>query len=466
MLRERGARQSSVPASSSVAESTSASRRAGIFTDSNTTDDTDTASLDSEPPLKRRKGRQGLSHLQSITNIVEEDDLVQKRKIPAPLSQANGTSPPRHANAHISKHGNVPPLATPTLSSRPTVRNLLSNKVDFVLSVTYGGHPLGEAQHIEIDWLDRKTYDKVDAASHQRLAEFNHVDPSIHLYRKHGVCKIVRHAGSHENERDDANQSSPSEQEVESRTMHKDSEWAEVPQFLIMRFKSEYRYDDFHLELKWDYSGFVKPVGDDEHYAKSVKDLINEKMRTNWKDDHYIPRIDLDEILQDETIERLIRCDKSIAVLVEEDADSTSPFDMDEFISLVSAWGTKLLAISIYVELPLICLKLMLDNDKRDLSLPFGPREMSLPKKYSTAYRNFLMWQGSFVAHHFEPSDNPRRSRDFDHSLPYREVKAKVVMPIHFDKDNDHVGNGSYGDVFRVTVDPDHHYFDPVSTRK
>jgi hypothetical protein len=457
MAPKRSARERSEP------PSTPASHHPPIFTDPSNTDDTDTGSLDSQPPRKRVK-RQRPSRLELTTNDIEANDHLRKNQVPSDVSHPIST-PPVVSGTTRTVNQVTRPLSTPTQPVRPPVRSLLSNKVNCVLIVTYDGVALGKAQHIEIDWLDKKTYNNVDAASHKRLAEFNRVDPSIHLYRKHGVCKILRHAAYYEN---DPSQSMPSEQEVESRTMHEETEWAEVPQFLIMRFKSEYKYDEFHLELRWDYSGYVKPTGDNDHYAKAVLNLIDEKMRTNWNGDHYIPRIDLDQILQDDTIARLICCDKSIAAFIENSSDSTYPFDMEGFVNMVSDLGTKLLAICIYVELPLICLKSMLDNGKYDVSLPFGAHDVELPKEYSATYRRFMMCQGSFIAHHFErrkgATDGPHHNEESENALPYLEVKRKVVMPIHFDKERDHVGNGSYGDVYRVTVDPDHHYFDPVSS--
>src|SRR2546421_4335939 len=42
----------------------------------------------------------------------------------------------------------------------------------------------------------------------------------------------------------------------------------------------------------------------------------------------------------------------------------------------------------------------------------------------------------------------PPRSTLFPYTTLFRS-------PIHFDKKTDRVGNGSYGDVYRVTVDPD-----------
>jgi hypothetical protein len=453
MALKRSARERSEP---------SASHQQRIFIDTSNTGNIDPDSSDSQPPRKRVK-RQKPSHLQLTTNDMEADDHLRKNGVPSNVSHPVGTPPVVSGNMHRANQA-TRPLSTPTQPVCPPSRSLLSNKVNCVLIVTYNGVALGKPQSIEIDWLDKRTYDDVDTASHKRLAEFDHVDPSIHLYRKHGVCKILRHGAYYEN---DPNQPTPSEQEVESRTMHEGTEWAEVPQFLIMRFKSEYRYDEFNLELKWDYSGYVKPTADDDDYARAVLNLIDDKMRTNWNGDHYIPRIDLDQILQDDTIARLICCDKSIAAFIENSSDST--FDMEGFVNKVSDLGTKLLAICIYVELPLICLKLMLDNGKYDVSLPFGPHDVELPKEYSPTYRRFMMNQGSFIAHHFQrpkgATDGLHQNGESENALPYLEVKQKVVMPIHFDKEKDHVGNGSYGDVYRVTVDPDHHYFDPVSLR-
>lgn len=458
MAPKRSARERSEP------PSTPASHHPRIFTDPSNAGDTDTSSVDSQPPRKKAKWQRP-SQLQLNTNDMEGNDHPRKEEAPSDASHPIGTPPMASGNTRTVNQV-TRPLSTPTQPARPPLKSLLSNKVNCVLTVTYNKVTLGKPQHIEIDWLD-KTYDNVDAASYERLAEFNHVDPSIHLYRKHGVCKILRHAAYYEKDWDTTYQPTPSEQEVESRTMHEETEWAEVPQFLIMRFKSEYKYDEFHLELKWDYSGYVKPTGDDEHYAKAVRNLIDEKMRTNWNGDHYIPRIDLDQILQDNTIARLIQCDKSIAAFVENSSDTAYPFDMEGFVKKVSDLGTRLLAICIYVELPLICLKLMLDNDKFDVSLPFGAHDVKLPREYSANYRHFMTYQGSFIPHHFErqkgATDGPQHIRESENALPYLEVKPKVVMPIHFDKKKDHVGNGSYGDVYRVTVDPDHHYFDPVS---
>ena len=462
MAPKRSRRQRSTTPSSIVAQSTPASHQAALFTDANITDDTDTSSLGSQS-RKRLKRKHQPSNLQLSTKGSEQDDPPKYAEVPLDTLQSNG-SPSQDDNTvgralqSYTLHSETSP---PQFSPRP--KSLLSNSVKCVLTVTYGGCQLGEAQRIEIDWLDKNSYKKaIDEASQQRLAEFGHVDPSIHLYRKHGVCKIFRHAIEHEDVAF-VSQSISTEQEIESKTLHQVEEWVEVPQVLILRFKGKYTYDDFHLDIRWDYSGFVKPTGDDKQYTKAVKIIIDEKMRTNWNDEHYIPRIDLYEILQDDTVSRLIHCDRSISAFAR-DGNSTSPFDIDRFIQKVSDLGTRILAICIYAELPLICIKFMLDSGKCDASLPFGPNDMCLPREYSAAYKTFKMWQGSFVAHHFEPqANNSSRRKDCEQTLPYREIKAKVVMPICFDKTKDLVGNGSYGDVYRVTIDPDHHYFDPVS---
>jgi hypothetical protein len=312
-----------------------------------------------------------------------------------------------------------------------TGTQLVSNKVDCVVVLVYEGKA-HRAIEERIWWMDKSQYAQFDYAADRFLRDYG-VPHHKQLYRKSGQCSLIGY--------DDKGR----EFKFDSRTLENEEQWFEVLQILITSFVSKYPYVKFHLEIYWEYSDVTINRVEHERYAVTVRNVINGKLRANWQKQNFIPRKDLDEIMSKSTISELINSDTSLNHL--------SRAEKDTFINDVVLDATRLLAVCVFVKLPLACLFELMAKGCKDTDMPLT-KDHCPHKTYNTDFGFFLNYQGGFIAHQFETNDG-RPKHD--------KIPDDVVVPITFDGDEPILGEGGFGVVYAVRIDPDHHVLSAVS---
>jgi len=262
------------------------------------------------------------------------------------------------------------------------------------------------------------------------LREYHKIPDSKQLYRKSGRCRLINNE-THEVE--------------ESRIVENERQWAEAIPQMVMGHLRKSSYDEFHLEVRWEYSALSISAVEGEIYATTVQTVVHKKFVRNWEDEQYIPRRDLDEIYQESTIKTLIEADDSIYRLL------LSADETNEFLEQINLNATRLLAICIHIDMPLACLYRLVKGNYKDEQLPLSRKEKHCPwEEYEFKFESFMKWQGSFVAHTFVNDEGGPK-----HIL----LPDNVVLPITYDEPS--LGHGGFGEVKRIYIHSDHHYFSP-----
>ena len=291
---------------------------------------------------------------------------------------------------------------------------------------------------ISLKWGDPFSYHDVQdkALEHLRL---NDIHESTELYRKSGRCYLIRHDTG---------------VEAGSRVLQHDGHWSERLRSLIMSFCLMNPHVDFHLKLCWEYSQLSISKIEGEDYAVTVARVVGDKMKKNWEGKLFISRSDLNDIFSESTITELVNDDKSL----NDGGQFLSitggrALDKDPFVRTIFNKAIRILALCVLSGLPLIYLYILVEQEKMtDTSLPLGDKHCPEPK-YKIQWDRFLLLQGGFVAHDF--------GKDKNH--PHPKLDKEVVVPIMFDEDNDSLGSGGFGKVFKVRIEDDHHVFSEAS---
>lgn len=306
---------------------------------------------------------------------------------------------------------------------------LLPYEADCVVNLVYGGEE-HRALERRIWWQENTKYAELEHASIQWLQEHLSIPETTHLYQKSGICRLIN---------------CEQQSEFASRILENEEQWSEVLSDLITSFVPKHAYVKFRLEFLWKYSGLSIQRVSDEEYATTVRNAIHSKFQTNWQDQKFLPRKDLLEIFSENTIRELINDDKSLGRIAN--------LDVDSFVQDISDDACRLLAICVWAKLPLECLYRLMAQGYIDVHLPL--KKSHCPNGHEVDFENFRTWQGSFIAHAFQDD----RGRPEHLSLP-----REVVVPIMFNETIDLLGEGGFGRVYKVQIDPDHHLFSVVSS--
>jgi hypothetical protein len=222
-LWKKRARPMPVTQSSALARTSLGSR-----SDSSQTDHSDAETLPN-PKIKRLK----TAHAPSPLNFISSPQADSPSSYGSPLSTGDG---PRRRSQ--SKE--------PQTTQAATVPN---SDVICNLRVSFDGRMLGGPIEVPIDWYSSASYDVVEKASVARLKENEYSEDIYTLYRKSGLCRIIRHAIRFEREDDEAGQlhERHCEQEIGCYTALDKKEWLEL-QFPIMSYRGKFKYDHFLLK--------------------------------------------------------------------------------------------------------------------------------------------------------------------------------------------------------------------------
>jgi hypothetical protein len=341
-------------------------------------------------------------------------------------------------NDHIT---GAPPRRNGPIAQRDPHKGLSSPKditrVCCQLALVYNARTLPETT-VLLKWGDPSSYDKVQDMALEQL-RLNGIRESTELYRKSGRCYLIRH---------------DTDVEAGSRVLQHYGHWSARLRNLIMSFCLMNPDVDFHLKLCWEYSQLSIPKIEGEDYAVTVARVVRDKMKKNWEGKLFISRSDLNDIFSESTIAELVNDDKSLSDGPQFlSTTGGRALDKDPFVRTIFNKAIRILALCVLSGLPLIYLYILVEQgNMADTSLPLGDRHCPEPK-YKIEWDRFLLLQGGFVAHDF--------GKDKNH--PHPKLDKEVVVPIMFDEDNDSLGSGGFGKVFKVRIEDDHHLFSEAS---
>jgi Protein kinase domain len=311
-----------------------------------------------------------------------------------------------------------------------TGQGQVSPRVDCHIIPVYNGKELPEPHECKVDWMGSNYFRRVDDTALQLLRDSHNVPETTQLYRKSGRCRLIN---------------DKTHQVDDSRIVETRRQWAEAIPQMVMAHLYKNTYDAFHLEIRLEYSALSISAVKGERYATTVQNVVHEKLVTNWEDEKYIPRRDLEQIYSESTIKNLIDADQSLARL------SLTADQRAEFLEKININATRLLAICIHIDMPLACLYHLLEKDYKDEDLPLSRKKHHCPgREYEVKFESFMKWQGAFVAHIFVNDEGGPKHI----SLP-----DDVILPIIYDKERPSLGKGGFGEVYKIYIHSDHHYF-------
>ena len=292
-----------------------------------------------------------------------------------------------------------------------------------------------------INWNDRSWCRRYEYAAHKFLERY-FLDPRASaavLYKKTGRCRLLR-VGQHD------------EVEVESRRLETAREWEINVPVMVTDFALKNKYVKFHLELRWEYAILDMLRIDGEPYSQTVHRALHDNMATNWQKQKFVPRFILRELFTNATIQELINNDDSVGRL----AEDGRRFDKDMLVDDIITGGVHLLAPAVYAGADLSCVyQLMLASDDctreiRESDCPAGVDKLK--------FERMVDCQSRFKAHVFHNDTDENGTRSVEH----RHLEPHVVLPILWDDASRSVGSGGFGEVFKIKVQYDHHYFSSV----
>jgi serine/threonine protein kinase len=231
---------------------------------------------------------------------------------------------------------------------------------------------------------------------------------------------------------------------------------------IVERIKNLRKAREARRQLMWNTKGSESKEQDkgpsfaetnskvpEEQHAEQIRKTIESKMKKNWENKKYISRSDLEAIFTESTIRTLISEDESLHHGEFEIAQHGCAVNANAMTNEILTSASRLLALCVYVGLPLSCLHSLMGRGITDLYLPLSEADCPDPK-YAIRWGFLTMMQGGFLAHRFD--DDIGISK-------YRQLDSNIVLPIMFNEHNDRIGEGSFGVVHKVSIDPDHHSF-------
>lgn len=234
--------------------------------------------------------------------------------------------------------------------------------------------------------------------------------------------------------------------------LERKDDWTENLGRNIQAFRGQNFKVDFHVDIEWEYSSLHIEQVSGTLYADTIRSAMESKIRLNWEGKLYIPRKDLRQIMTEDTIKKLVLDDKSLHTPEALRLNGGSPVELDTLAKDVYTWAVCLLAWCVYSDLQLVCLYHMLKNGLQDTNLPLTIDNCP-DVAYITKFRNCVNHSGGFAAYTFARNEK----RLVDHQV----LNDGAVVPILFDERDPRckLGQGSFGVVYKVRIDRDHHSF-------
>ena len=354
-----------------------------------------------------------------------------------------------------------------TRSGSPVDGVLMPETIDYTLKITFEKTevPIKENEG-SIRLNDVSDYQKFEKFSENCVRE--HCISTLagrSLHFRNGDCTIL---GDH-------NYS-------ESHGLSSHEDWKDIHTILVNHWGS-HRYRHQHLYIFRDYFGLLTRKKTDETFAKSKQMEIYRLMKEGLDDRKYIPRTDLIRITSADMIREILREDPVQGI--------TQP-EQDAFYHQILQEARKLLAVCVYTQLRMECLKYFLDMGHNDNTLSSKPLENRdcCHDGCGPKFENLLQMQGGFYAaefgkvgdhrklhrrtvipiqYHPRKADDNRKADDEDVPGERRDTSSESEASM---LDNEEMtarqreaycGSGAFSKVYRVRLDPEHLRFTKVS---
>jgi hypothetical protein len=306
--------------------------------------------------------------------------------------------------------------------------DILPAQVSCKLHITLDKREIHSPETLKIKWYEKSAFAVLAKAAEDCLrSDTGLQDIPLHLpsfYLRNGSCRIMG-----------------KEHRMPDRKLENDLQIVEVLVIAICGFIHDHPYERFHILINWDYSTICVQEIPGMRYRDVIRDEIYRKMEENYLGKKYIPRTDLIGIISPETSGRIINQDESL-----------SPEDKISLPAKVQSKAAKLQAACVYAQLPMLTLQYLLANGFHDNHRPSDKSHCPLAK-WNTDFGDLLEKQASFFAYNF-----PAPKDGIDHD----DIRSDVIVPIQWVPGDKVLGEGSFSIVYKVKIDPVHHYFSEV----
>ncbi|KAL8776006.1 MAG: hypothetical protein Q9194_003448 [Teloschistes cf. exilis] len=246
-------------------------------------------------------------------------------------------------------------------------------------------------------------------------------------------------------------------------------DWKDVCTVLENFFASD-RHQRQHLQINRHYYSLLTRRISDESFASSKLDEIWRLMKESFDKRKYIPRTDLTRVTSVDMIRQII---------LEDPLPGLQQVERESFLQTVSQHGRKLLAMCVYAQMPMGCLKAIMDAGHEDSTLESKPLEDKdiCHQKCLRTFSSLVQHQGSFsAAEFFEYGEHKQLHLSTVLPLQYypREEGRRQCFPEGHEaiseneksefgkkeaslKQRAFCGSGAFSEVYRVKLDPAHH---------
>lgn len=349
-------------------------------------------------------------------------------------------------------------------ASHDGVEALFTATVKCVLLVTLRGkrdqgqsYPSKSYRHpleLEVPWQDPSYFQELRQSAKDLLVDKKVYDPDCaytRLYLQNGNCRLLHRE---------------TDFEVGSCFLDNRRHWKTQLQKLIGGHLIEAKRKPFLIEVHLQYADICIVQGDGEPLAMAISETIHQNFETNFLGEDFVPRKVIEHIFDKPTVTRLIEEDTSLPNQLFE-SDECPWASREDFTDYVYLNGVQLFALCVYASVSLKCLYHLLRPCLSDDTQRIPLIQRTLTKSdCPTSIKSFefdrlIQLQSKFNAHIFSFSSNSPRNA-------HSSLDAKEVVPLQYkgSREEAYIGRGAFGVVYRVQIHPDHHYFDPVSTRK
>lgn len=347
-----------------------------------------------------------------------------------------------------------------TRSGSPVDGLFMPENTTYTLHITFENEsvPVG-ANRGSIQLNDNSSYRKIEQDAEACVKE--HCKSSLagkSLNFRNGECAIIRkHTDKH------------------AHGLSSEEDWTDICTIVKNFFTSD-RHLHQHLDITRDYFGLLTRRISDETFASSKRSEIHVLMKEASDDRVYIPRTDLLRVTSADMIRQ---------ILLEDPISEQQQPAQDAFVGEVLDRARKLLAACVYIDLPMQCLKVLIDNGHDDNTLPYTPltNKHCCHLRCGPRFRQLIAVQGGFYAAEFCKLGEHKRlhgctvvpmqfhskeSQEDDYLNEESETLSEVEERGHDEEMTTPAqkaccGSGAYSNVFRVRVDAAHHRLSKVS---